>query len=99
MYWYNKISMDFDYNLEKDKYLKKIREIGFKEIIKAVKNKQVIVDIEHFNKVKYPSQRIMVVRINDYAYAVPYVFDKKRKVKFLKTIYANRKLTKIYVKN
>ena len=90
--------MNFDYNLEKDKHLKKLRGVGFKEVIKAVKNKQVIVDIEHFNKTKYPSQRILVVRIDDYAYAVPYVFDIKRKVKFLKTIYANRKLTKKYVK-
>lgn len=90
--------MDFDYNIEKDKYLKKLRGIGFKEVIKAIKDKQVIVDIEHFNKVKYPNQRILVVRVNDYAYAVPYVFDKKRKVKFLKTIYANRKLKEKYIK-
>lgn len=90
--------MNFDYNLEKDKQLKELRGISFKEIIKAVKNKQVIVDIEHFNKVKYPNQRIMVVKVNDYAYAVPYVFDKKRKAKFLKTIYANRKLKEKYIK-
>lgn len=90
--------MNFDYNLEKDKHLKELRGIGFIEVIKAVKNKQVIVDIEHFNKIKYPNQRILVVRVNDYVYAVPYVFDRKRKVKFLKTIYANRKLTKIYIK-
>lgn len=90
--------MDFDYNIEKDKQLKKVRGIGFKEVIKAIKNKQVIVDIEHFNKVKYPNQRILVVKIDDYAYAVPYVFDKKRKIKFLKTIYANRKLTSMYIK-
>lgn len=90
--------MDFDYNIEKDKYLKKLRGIGFKEVIKAIKDKQVIVDIEHFNKNKYPDQRILVVKINNYAYAVPYVFDKKRKVKFLKTIYANRKLKEKYIK-
>lgn len=90
--------MDFDYNIEKDKQLNELRGIGFKEIIKAIKNKQIIVDIEHFNKIKYPSQRILVVRIKDYAYAVPYVFDKVKKIKFLKTIYANRKLTKKYVK-
>lgn len=90
--------MNFDYNIEKDKQLKELRGIGFKEIIKAVKNNQVIVDIEHFNKVKYPSQRILVVRVNDYAYAVPYVFDKKKRIKFLKTIYANRKLTAKYIK-
>ena len=99
MYVYNRISMDFDYNIEKDKHLKKLRGIGFKEIIKAIKNGQKVIDIDHFNQTKYPNQRILVVIINDYAYAVPYVFDKKRKVKFLKTIYANRKLTKKYVKN
>lgn len=90
--------MNFDYNLEKDKHLKKLRGVGFKEVIKAVKNKQVIVDIEHFNKVRYPNQRILVVRINDYVYAVPYVFNKAKKTKFLKTIYANRKLKEKYIK-
>lgn len=90
--------MNFDYNIEKDRQLTELRGVGFKEIIKAIKNKQVIVDIEHFNKIKYPTQRILVVRIKDYAYAVPYVFDKKKKVKFLKTIYANRKLTEKYIR-
>jgi len=40
----------------------------------------------------------MVVDINNYAYVVPYVLDKKRKVIFLKTTYPSKILTKKYLR-
>jgi hypothetical protein len=37
------------------------------------------------------------IKIKGYAYAVPYVIDKKRKVVFLKTVYPSRVLTEKYL--
>lgn len=90
--------MDFEYNPEKDKLLKSTRGISFEEIIDAINNGDLVTDIKHFNKVKYPDQRILVVKIKGYIYAVPYVWKVKRKIKFFKTIYANRKMKEKYLK-
>lgn len=96
---YNRIGMKFDYNKDKDLWLKEIRGVGFEEVIETIESKGVLDDVEHFNKVKYPNQRIFVIELKHHVYMIPYVIDKKRKVKFLKTIYANRKLKKVYLKN
>jgi len=95
---YNKINMNFDYSFEKDLILKEIRGVGFEDVINSIKKRGVLDDIDHFNKKKYPNQRLYIVEISEYVYVVPYVTDKKRKVTFLKTIYPSRKLTKKYIK-
>ena len=92
--------LDFDYNPEKDKLLKETRGIGFDEIIEAITSgRGLLKNADHFNKKKYPNQRMFIVRVRSYIYVVPYVIDKERKVTFLKTIYPNRDLTKKYLKN
>jgi len=90
--------MDYDFNPEKDVLLKNTRGIGFEEIIEAINTDCLVKDIEHFNKRKYPNQNILIVKIKSYVYVVPYAWDKKRKLKFLKTIYASRKLKNKYEK-
>lgn len=50
----------------------------------------------HPNQKRYPGQRIMVVKINRYAYLVPYVRDTEKI--FLKTIIPSRKATKKYLR-
>ena len=40
------------------------------------------------------SKGLLVVNINSYIYAVPYVVDEKENSVFLKTLYPSRKLTK-----
>lgn len=87
----------FDYSLEKDQILRQKRGVGFEDIIDAINKGNLLDDIDHFNKGRYPNQKIFIVKINTKVYAVPYVYDKRRKVTFLKTIYPNRKLTKIYL--
>lgn len=86
------------YNKEKGFVLKSTRGIDFEDIIEAIDKNQVLDNIDHFNRKKYPNQKILIVKINNYIYAVPYVIDKKKKVAFLKTIYPNRNLTKKYLK-
>ena len=104
MYIYYNISVDVksgyrtEYNQEKSLVLKSTRGIDFEDVIKAIDKNQILDDIDHFNKKRYPNQRILVIEINNYVYAIPYIIDKKRKVVFLKTIYPNRKLTKKYLK-
>ena len=88
----------FDYSSEKDLILRETRKIGFDEIIEAIESGKALDDIDHFNKKRYPNQRILIVNINNKVYAVPYVIDKIRKVRFLKTIYPNISLKKKYLK-
>lgn len=92
------LPFDFDYSEEKNELLKKTRNISFDEVKDALEKDGFITVIEHPNKKKYKQQFILVVNINNYAYAVPFVWDKKRNVAFLKTVYPDRNLTKNYLK-
>ena len=47
--------------------------------------------VQHPNVQKYPDQKIMYVRVDDYVYIVPYVEGNGRK--FLKTIIPSRRAT------
>lgn len=88
----------FDYSQEKDSILREARGIGFKDIIDAINKGNLLDNIDHFNKKKYPNQKIFIVKIKAKVYTVPYVVGKERNVTFLKTFYPNRKLKKKYLK-
>lgn len=96
---YNIIIVDFDYNSEKNKWLKENRGIGFDEIISAISEGRVLENIKNPNSKKYSNQRMLVIRVGSYAFAVPYVIDKVRKVTFLKTCWPSREFTRKYIKN
>lgn len=86
------------YSLEKNELLKKDRGIGFEDIILSIEDGNLLDDLEHPNKNKYPNQNVFIilVRIKDYVYYVPYVEDENEI--FLKTIIPSRKLNKKYNK-
>ena len=86
------------YSLEKNEILKRERDISFEDIILALESGNLLDDIEHPNKEKYPNQNIFIilVQIKDYVYLVPYVEDEKSI--FLKTIIPSRKMNKKYNK-
>lgn len=86
------------YSQEKNELLKKTRGICFEDVTYALETGGYLDVIEHRNAKKYPNQKILVVKIENYVYAVPYVFNKKKNQAFLKTIYPDRKLTKQYLK-
>lgn len=71
--------------------------MGFEDVIVAIEEKEILDDLKHGNK-KYVWQRILVIKREEYVYAVPYVIDLKRKVIFLKTVYPSRVLTDKYLK-
>lgn len=86
----------YDFSSEKNQKLIIERSISFEEIISAIQNGGLLDILEHPNQKKYGSQKIYVVRMNDYAYLVPFVMKDKRTV-FLKTVFPSRKLTKQYL--
>lgn len=87
-----------EYSEEKNILLKATRGVNFEEIIIAIEKGKILADLRHRNKKKYTNQKILVVKIKEYVWAVPYVHDKNRGIIFLKTAYPSRVLTKKYVK-
>lgn len=92
------IKFRIEYSEAKDLILKSVRGIGFDEIKEAILKGKILDDIDHFKPDKYPNQRIFILKVKGYIYAVPYVIDKKRKILFLKTIYPSRSLKRKYLK-
>ena len=86
----------FNWNAEKNHILIKERGKSFEEVVFYIQNGGLLDDISHPNETNYPSQRMFIVNIDDYAYVVPYVEDKSEF--FLKTIIPSRKFTKLYLR-
>lgn len=91
------MAFDINFNEEKNQLLKATRGVGFDEVISAISKGDLLADIAHPSKSR-PSQRVYVVRIKKYAYAVPYVINKQKNELFLKTAYPSSALTKRYIK-
>jgi uncharacterized DUF497 family protein len=86
----------FRWDNEKNEWLKKNRGVSFEQVIVLMERGDVLETIEHPNQNKYPGQKIATVRIDDYAYLVPYVQESEDI--FLKTIIPSRKATNKYVR-
>lgn len=82
----------FDWSDEKDEQLKRERGIGFEDILFHLQAGDLLFTATHPNQKKYPKQKIMYIRVDDYVYMVPYVTEKR--MIFLKTIIPSRKATK-----
>ncbi len=83
---------------EKNTLLKEERGVGFEDVLLAIEMGHILDDLEHPNTEKYPNQSILVMllKIKNYVYIVPYVEDEN--TIFLKTIIPSRKLNKLYNK-
>ena len=86
----------FTWNSEKNKQLKKERNISFEIVALLIESGKVLEIIKHPNQEKYANQFIYTIEYNDYAYLVPFVEDEKEI--FLKTIIPSRKATKKYLR-
>ena len=82
----------FDWNDEKNTFLKKYRGVSFEQVELAIASGDLMDRIRHPNPEKYPHQKVLLVKIEDYIYSVPYVEDDEKI--FLKTIIPNRKATR-----
>ena len=84
-----------NWNAEKNQTLMKERSISFEDIVFSIQQGDLLDDLCHPNKDKYPNQRLFVVNVDGYAHLVPYVENKEEI--FLKTIIPSRKATKKYL--
>ncbi|MCK9197391.1 MAG: hypothetical protein M0P16_10475 [Syntrophales bacterium] len=75
--------------------MKKNRGVCFEQVVILMEREDILATIEHPNQDKYPGQKISIVRIDNYAYLVPYVQGDKGI--FLKTIIPSRKATNQYM--
>jgi len=89
--------MYFDWDEEKNRQIREQRDICFEDFVQAFNDDKVIDIIEHFNKSKYPNQKLFIVELNEYIHYVPFVQDDEKY--FLKNIIPSRKLHKLYKKD
>ena len=68
--------------------------VSFADCVIAMDEGRVLEDIPHPIR---DGQRLMVLRIEDYAYVVPYVEEADGSL-FLKTVFPSRKYTSLYLK-
>ncbi len=85
----------YNWNREKNEWLRENRGICFEDILFYIENDFLIDDVEHPNQEKYTGQRMMVFDIEEYIYLIPYV-ESEDEI-FLKTIIPSRKATKDYL--
>lgn len=85
--------MKLEWNEDKNKLLIKTRGLSFEMVEQAVLEGKLI-KVDDNKNIKYPHQYILLVELNNYIHCVPAV--KKLNGYFLKTIYACRKMDKLY---
>lgn len=86
----------FQWNPEKNSQLLRDRKITFETVVAAIEGGQLIDIVAHPNLVRYPNQRMFIVKMDNYVYLVPFVEDEASI--FLKTIIPSRKMTKQYLR-
>jgi len=86
----------YEWDSEKNEWLKKERNISFEQIIFHLLQGDVWKISDHPDQRKYPGQKIYFVIVEGYIYLVPHMIEKE--YIFLKTIIPNRKATYDYQK-
>jgi len=87
----------FNWSAEKNQLLIHERGISSERIVFEIASGNEIAVLEHPNQEKYPGQKISMVQVDDYVYAVPFI-ESEAEI-FLKTIIPSRKATKQYRSN
>jgi len=83
-----------EWSPEKNEWLRQNRGICFDDVLAAIDSGSALV-IEDSPSKRHPNQKMYIVMIRRYAYAVPFVEDETKI--FLKTLYPSRKFTKKYL--
>jgi hypothetical protein len=87
--------MDIDWNDEKNAELKGRYGFGFERILVALSEGDLLENRTHPNTHQYGYQRQLIVKIDAYAWIVPFV--QAGDAVFLKTMFPSRKATKRYL--
>ena len=85
----------YQWSIEKNAQLKAERGVSFEQVAMRIEAGDLLDVYEHPNQTRYPGQQILVVRIGEYAYVVP--FAESAEGRFLKTIIPSRKATRDYL--
>jgi hypothetical protein len=85
----------FDWNIEKNDWLRAVRGVTFEEIVFHIQAGDLLDVLEHSKHGRYPGQRVFVVNVEEYVCLVPFV--ESEEVIFLKTVIPSRKMTKRYL--
>nr|VFJ47251.1 MAG: Ribonuclease toxin, BrnT, of type II toxin-antitoxin system [Candidatus Kentron sp. FW]VFJ49256.1 MAG: Ribonuclease toxin, BrnT, of type II toxin-antitoxin system [Candidatus Kentron sp. FW] len=88
--------VSYRWDNDKNVLWKQTRGITFEQVVMHIENGDVLDVMVHPNKTKCPNQQILIVDINDYIYAVPFIEEGQEYL--LKTIVPSRKLTKQYLR-
>lgn len=82
---------------DKNERLAQERGVSFERIAVAIENGDLLQIVQHPNTAKYPRQQIMVVKLDEYAYLVPFI--EETDYYFLKTIIPSRKATRDFIES
>lgn len=83
------------WSAEKSLSLKAERGVSFEEVLSAISQGGLLCVMDHPNRTKYGHQKMLVVRIREYAYLIPYV-ESDSEI-FLKSIMPSRKATRKFL--
>jgi uncharacterized DUF497 family protein len=86
--------MKYEWEPEKNEWLKRERGISFERVIFHLAQGDVWKIADHPDQKKYPEQKLYFVIVEDYVYMVPH--KKEKGCIFLKTIIPSRKATREY---
>ena len=87
--------VQFDWDSKKNEFLKATRNISFEAIIVHLERGDVWKIATHPNQAKYPGQKMLFVKINEYIFIVP--FETRGDVIWFITIIPSRKATRLYL--
>jgi uncharacterized DUF497 family protein len=85
----------YQWNADKNEQLKTERGISFEQVVMHIEGGDLLDVYEHANQARYPGQQILIVRVGEYAWVVPFV--ETADGRFLKTIIPSRKATREYL--
>lgn len=87
----------YEWDPAKNEWLKAERDISFEDIVAAIQEGGLLGYEDHPQKAKYGHQKMIYVLVDEYVFLVPCIEDERKY--FLKTIFASRKMTKLYLQS
>jgi uncharacterized DUF497 family protein len=85
----------YQWNADKNAQLKAERGVSFEQVVMHIERGDLLDAYEHPNQTRYPGQQILIVRVSEYVWVVPFV--ETADGRFLKTIMPSRKATREYL--
>lgn len=90
------MELEIVWSEEKNQQLIERYGINFERMLIALYEEDgLLFDRKHPNEKKYPRQRQLIIRIDNYAYVIPYVINGNEA--FLKTLFPSRQATKQFL--